>query len=87
MAFLLWYTNYFIDITSKNLVDPKTIKTIAELGDVTANGDFSAWHVKSQLAEDDFKRHLDKILIDNTEIDPIDVTVTKGIDGGPLKML
>jgi len=87
MAFLLWYTNYFIDVASNELVDPTTIPTIAELGEVSANGDFSAWHVKSQLSEEDFKRHLNKILTDNTKIDPNNVTVTKGIDGGPLKML
>lgn len=87
MAFLLWYTNYFIDIAGQDLVDPNSIATISELGDVTANGNLSAWHVKSQLNEDDFKHHLNKILTDNTTIDPNNVTVTKGIDGGPLKML
>lgn len=87
MAFLLWYTNYFIDIASTELVDPTKIATIGELGEVSANGDFSAWHVKSQLSEEDFKRHLNKILTANTKIDPNNVTVTKGIDGGPLKML
>lgn len=87
MAFLLWYTNYFVDIDSDNKVDPLSIQTIEDLGQVTANGDFSAWHVKSQLAQEDFRRHLDKILTENTQIKPEEVTVTKGIDGGPLKML
>lgn len=87
MAFLLWYTNYFVDIASENLIDPKSIPNIEGLGNISSNADFSAWHVKSQLSEDDFKHHLDKLLTDNTKIDPKTVTVTKGIDGGPMKML
>lgn len=50
-------------------------------------GTNTAWHFKSQLREDDFKSHLTQLLTDNTQIDPQDVTVTKGIDGGPLKRL
>lgn len=87
MAFLLWYTNYFVDISSDNLIDPKKIAAFEKLGDIFTNGDFSSWHVKSQLDEEDFNRHLNKLLTENTEINPNDVTVTKGIDGGPLKML
>jgi hypothetical protein len=87
MAFLLWYTNYFVDIASENKVDPKSIKELDKLGTISANADFSAWHVKSQLNEDDFKRHLESILQDNTDIKSEDITVTKGIDGGPLQML
>lgn len=87
MAFLLWYTNYFVDINSDNLTDPRKIAAFEKLGDVSTSGNFSAWHVKSQLSEEDFKRHLNQILTENTKIDPNDVTVTKGIDGGPLKML
>lgn len=87
MAFLLWYTNYFIDINSKNLVDPQTIKSLNKLGKISANANFSAWHIKSQLSEEDFKNHLNKILTENTTIDPTEVTVTKGIDGGPMQML
>ncbi|MQS74893.1 hypothetical protein [Companilactobacillus halodurans] len=87
MAFLLWYTNYFIDINSDNSVDPRTIESIGELGNVSTNGNNTAWHIQSQLGEEDFNRHLNKILTDNTKINPDDVTVTKGIDGGPFKML
>ncbi|MFC6176084.1 hypothetical protein ACFQAV_04500 [Companilactobacillus huachuanensis] len=87
MAFQLWYTNYFVDIDSENPVDPKTIEGINGLGEVSANGNLSAWHVKSQLQEDDFKHHLNKLLTDQTKINPTDVTVTKGINGGPLSML
>ncbi|WP_338233108.1 hypothetical protein [Companilactobacillus muriivasis] len=87
MAFQLWYTNYFVDIDSEKTVDPKNIEGIGELGEVSANGNLSAWHVKSQLHEDDFKRHLNQLLTDQTEINPDDVTVTKGINGGPLSML
>lgn len=87
MAFQLWYTNYFIDINSKQTIDPKLIPGIDELGEFSSNGDITAWHFKSQLREDDFKRHLTQLLTDNTQIDPQDVTVAKGIDGGPLKML
>ncbi|WCG34629.1 hypothetical protein [Companilactobacillus farciminis] len=87
MAFLLWYTNYFVDIKSDNLIDPKKIEAFEKLGDIFTNGDFSSWHVKSQLDEEDFNRHLNKLLSENTDIDLSGVTVTKGIDGGPLKML
>lgn len=87
MAFQLWYTNYFVDIASDKVVDPKTLDGISELGDVSANGNLSAWHVKSQLHEDDFKRHLNQLLSEQTEINSDDVTVTKGINGGPLSML
>lgn len=87
MAFLLWYTNYFVDIKSDNLIDPKKIEAFEKLGDIFTNGDFSSWHVKSQLDEKDFNRHLNKLLSENTDIDLSGVTVTKGIDGGPLKML
>lgn len=87
MAFQLWYTNYFVDINSTKKVDPKTIKGIEQLGTVSANGDLSAWHIKSQLQEEDFNRHIKQLLADETEIDPEDITVTKGINGGPLSML
>ena len=87
MAFLLWYTNYFVDIAGDKKVDPKTIPELEKIGDISANADLSAWHVKSQLAEDDFTRHLTETLAEKAGIDADDVTVTKGIDGGPLKML
>jgi len=87
MAFQLWYTNYFIDVNSDATVDPNTIEGINELGTVSANGDLSAWHIKSQLQEEDLKRHLNQLLTDHTKITPDDVTVTKGINGGPLTML
>ncbi|MFH5810906.1 hypothetical protein [Companilactobacillus sp. FL22-1] len=87
MAFQLWYTNYFIDFKSDQTTDPKNISGIETIGDVSANGDFSAWHVKSQLAENDFKRHLKDLLADQTTIDPDTITITKGINGGPLSML
>lgn len=86
MAFLLWYTNYFVDIAGDKKVDPKNIPELAKIGDISANGSLSAWHVKSQLAEDDFTRHLTEILA-QADIKAEDITVTKGIDGGPLKML
>ncbi|AYE38072.1 hypothetical protein [Companilactobacillus zhachilii] len=87
MAFQLWYTNYFVDIASDEVVDPKTLKGISDLGQVSANGNLSAWHVKSQLQEEDFKRHLNQLLSEQTKINPDDVVVTKGINGGPLSML
>ncbi|WP_119326876.1 hypothetical protein [Companilactobacillus musae] len=86
MAFLLWYTNYFVDIASEKKVDPKSIKELEKLGTISTNADFSAWHVKSQLSEEDFNRHLNTILKDY-DISSEDITVTKGIDGGPLQML
>lgn len=39
MAFQFWYTNYFIDINSKQTIDPKLIPGIDELGEFSSNGD------------------------------------------------
>ncbi|APX72158.1 hypothetical protein M5C72_03190 [Companilactobacillus allii] len=90
LKFFDWYTNYFIEIKTspENLIDPKNLKGIDKLGTISSNGLHDAWHLKSKMEEDDLKRHLFYILTSETNIDPkTEMTLTKGIDGGPLKML
>lgn len=90
MNFFDWYTNYFVEIKTspENLIDPRNIKGLDKLGKVSTNGNNDAWHLKSKMDEEDLKRHLSELLKSETNIDPeTEMTLTKGIDGGPMQML